>query len=252
MTLEHIQAQFQTAVREGGVPPAGLLRGRLAERGLRAYQHAYPTRLSEALADNYGALAQALGDAAFDELARAYLQTHPPTEPSIRWFGHAMPVFMDRWADLPHPALADLARLDWALRGAFDAAEHPTLDPETLAALAPEAWATQILKPQPHVQLLGLQWAVGPTWHALTAARESGQEAELPEPEALAHQLLVWRHEHKTQWRSLEADEAQALCVALQEPLSLADWLALQGETRLPQAVAWLQRWALDGLLREH
>jgi hypothetical protein len=53
------------------------------------------------------------------------------------------------------------------------------------------------------VQLLDLQWAVGPVWHAL----KSGQE-EVPPPEALDHSMLVWRQGMNTQWKSLTPTEA--------------------------------------------
>jgi len=245
-TLAEIQAALQQAVRAGAPAPDGLLRG--SAQGLAIYQHAYRARLREALADNHPALAQALGDEGFAALATAYLEAHPPTEPSIRWYGHRLAAFMDEWAELPHPALADLARLDWALRQAFDAAAHPPLGLPELAALHPEDWAELPLRLQPSVQLLDLHWAVGPAWHALNEARAAGQEAELPEPQALAHRLLVWRSGLQPHWRSLAADEAMALQALFAQPV-LADWLAAQGEAALPQAVAWLQAWVAAGLL---
>ncbi|MBH9576812.1 HvfC/BufC N-terminal domain-containing protein [Inhella proteolytica] len=245
-TLAQIQATLQHAVRAGEPAPDGLLRG--SAQGLAIYQHAYRARLREALADNHPALAQAVGDKGFAALAAAYLEAEPPTEPSIRWYGHRLAAFMDGWAELPHPALADLARLDWALRQAFDAAAHPLLGPSELAALRPDEWADLRLRLQPSVQRLDLHWAVGPAWHALNAARAAGQEAELSEPQARAHSLLVWRSGLQPHWRSLAEDEAAALQALLQEP-ALADWLAAQGEAALPQAVGWLQAWSAEGLL---
>jgi Putative DNA-binding domain len=256
MQLSTLQSQFQAAVREGASPGA-LLKGPQAERGLQAYRTAYPARLAEALQDNYSVLHQALGDELFAGLAQAYLRAHPPTEPSIRWYGHALAGFMDAWDGLPHPALADLARLDWALRSVFDAAAAPALTPETLAATPPQAWGQLPLRLQSHVHLVPLQWAVGPAWHALAAARDTGEPAALPPPEALAHTLLAWRQSLQPQWRSLAADEAQALDLVQAStegpPLHLADWLghclSAHGEDALPQAVAWLQQWTHDGLL---
>ncbi|MFO1252870.1 MAG: DNA-binding domain-containing protein [Inhella sp.] len=242
-TLDQIQAALQQAVRAGEPAPHGLLRG--SAQGLAIYQHAYRARLSEALADNHPALAQALGDEGFAALAAAYLAAHPPTEPSIRWYGHRLAAFMDEWAELPHPALADLARLDWALRHAFDAAACPALE---LAALQPEDWATLRPQLQPSVQLLALHWAVGPAWHALNAARAASQEAELPEPAPLVHTLLVWRSGLQPHWRSVGDAEATAL-QALAAAASLAPWLEEQGEAALPQAVGWLQAWSAEGLL---
>lgn len=248
MTLAALQRAFQAAVLNPaqGADASTLLRGN--PRGLQAYRHAYPARLREALQDNYGVLAQALGDEGFALLAKGYLEAHPPTEPSIRWFGHALADFMEGWPDLPHPALADLARLDWALRTAFDAAACPPLLPEALAALPPARWAALHLRLQPHVQTLSLAWAVGPAWHALADARDAGREAELPPPEPLAHRLLVWRIALAPQWRSLDAEEAEALDALGAEP-TLAAWLEARGEAALARSVALLQRWVADGLL---
>lgn len=244
MTLAEQQAAFQAAVRDGAELPPGLLRGRMAQRGLAVYRHAYGARLTEALRDNYAGLHQALGDADFDALAAAYLTAHPPTEPSIRWFGDRLPAFMDDWPTLPHPALADLARLDWALRAAFDGAEHPALTEHALRALPPAAWARLPLRLQPHLQLLRLQWEVAPAWHALTQARERGEEADLPAPQALPHSLAVARADDgRTHWQSLAEDEAQALATLADAPM-LADWLAQRGEAELVASVALLQRWA--------
>jgi hypothetical protein len=53
------------------------------------------------------------------------------------------------------------------------------------------------------VQLLGLNWAVGPVWHALKAEQD-----DVPAPEALAHHLLIWRTGLKPQWKSLTEVES--------------------------------------------
>ena len=71
-------------------------------------------------------LPQVLGDGAFDALALAYTDTHPSTHPStqssIRWFGDRLPRIMaERDERVPRAALTDPARMEWALRTAFDA-----------------------------------------------------------------------------------------------------------------------------------
>lgn len=240
--LADLQRGFQAAVCEGADPGA-LLRGN--PLGLQAYRHAYRARLVEALQDNHPALHQALGDEAFTALTHAYLAEHPPSEPSIRAFGAQLADFMGRWPALPHPALADLARLDWALRHAFDAAQEAVLDAARL--MDPAQWADTPLRLQPHVRVTALQWQVAPAWHALQQAREAGVEAELPAPEPLAHAVLSWRQGLAPQWRSLDAAEA-ALLQGLHGQ-SAAAWLEAQGEEALAQAVALLQRWVVDGLL---
>jgi hypothetical protein len=240
--LAELQHRLQAAICEGADPGA-LLRGN--ELGLQAYRFAYRARLVEALQDNHPALHQALGDAAFTALTHAYLAEHPSSEPSIRWFGAQLADFMARWPELPHPALVDLARLDWALRHAFDAPAHAPLQAEQLAD--PALWAATALRLQPHVRISALHWQVAPAWHALQQARDAGIEAELPAPEPLDHALLSWRIGLAPQWRSLDAAEADLLR-GLQGQ-SAADWLGAQGEAALTQAVAHLQRWVVDGLL---
>jgi hypothetical protein len=252
MTLHALQAAFQSAVlgADGGL---ALLRGgERAARGLAVYRGAYRSRLRAALRDNYGVLHQALGDEAFDALADAYLAAHPPRESSIRWFGDCLAGFMAAWPALPHPALADLARLDWALRGAFDAEAVPRLDAAALEALAPDSWAGVALRLQPHASVLELAWAVAPAWHALADARERGADVTVPAPAELRHALVAWRDALQPRWRTLDEAEAEAIALIARNPgLPLGEWLeqAVSAATPLAQAVAWLRRWADDGLL---
>ncbi|ALT79154.1 HvfC/BufC N-terminal domain-containing protein [Paucibacter sp. KCTC 42545] len=228
--------------------------------GLRAYRHAYRARLQAALRDNYLVLHRALGDEAFDALALRYLNAHPPHQPSIRWFGDGLAEFMADEAQL-HPSLIELARMDWALRAAFDAAEAAALlGVEDLAALAPEDWGGQCFRLQPSVQLLPLQWAIEPAWRQLREYEpEQGEaEPELAEPEAHAHWLLIWRDAAlETRWRSLEPLEAQQL-LALQAGDSFASLCEMAAAAaadpeQSPHAAALaaqaLGRWLGEGLL---
>ncbi|HNH12398.1 MAG TPA: DNA-binding domain-containing protein, partial [Rhodocyclaceae bacterium] len=84
-------------------------------RRLDIYRHAYRSRLTEALAANYPVLARALGDEAFAQLALQYIDARPSRHASIRWFGDQLGAFCDEHPDaLPHPALRDLIKLEWA------------------------------------------------------------------------------------------------------------------------------------------
>lgn len=253
-------AQLQAlaaAIRTAQPPPAGLLVADGA-RGLEVYRHAYRARLLAALRDNYTVLARALGDEAFDALGLAYLATHPSRTPSIRWFGAALADFMaGAGQDLvPHAALVDMARMDWALRQAFDAADAPPLQGAALAALAPEDWAGLVLRLQPGAQRVTLAHAIEPAWRALRAWEpESGApQPELDAPAPHAHELLVWRPGLETRWRSLEPLEAALLAaVADGQPFAaLCERAAAQlgdAEAAAPAVVAALQRWLVEELL---
>ena len=137
-----LQRCFQRAVlTEDFTPGLFVAEGREPAGGLGLYLMAYRARLLSALRDNFPVLHRALGDEAFAELARDYIDAHPSRSRSIRWFGDELTAFLDAVRErLPHPALADVARMDWAVRGALDAAGAAALTLTDLAALAPEQW----------------------------------------------------------------------------------------------------------------
>ncbi len=231
----------------------GLLRTGTGHDRLGIYRHAYRSRMAEALRDNFERLPRVMGDAAFDALAGAYIAAHPSRHPSIRWYGEQFVAFMEARPQLvPHPALVDLARMEWALRAAFDASDAEPLQVEALRAVAPQAWPSLRLRPVPAARLLPMRWAVEPLWRALQEV-DIGQEPELPEPQAGEHLLLVWRRELQTTWRSLDAREAVLLqaVFAGQTFAALCEQAAVDtGEDAAAAAVVGaLQGWLADGLL---
>ncbi|WP_374563041.1 putative DNA-binding domain-containing protein [Ideonella sp.] len=213
------------------------------------YHHAYRARLIEALRSNLPVLHRVLGDDDFAALALAYLAEQPSRQPSIRWFGDALPAWLAPHPEaLPHPALADLAAMEWALGCSFDAADATPLAFADLAALPPEQWPDASFAAHPSVHLLALQWAVEPIWQALT----NDEEATTDAPEALEHRLLIWRQGLETRWRSLQPDEATVLsaCLAGATFSSLSELAVIHHQDN---ASAWmagaLRRWVNDGLL---
>ena len=244
MSLAAQQLAFKRAVEHG--------EGAAAVRGLlRIYEQAYPARLTAALRDNFGVLPTVLGDDAFDALAHAYIAAHPSRRPSIRWFGDALPAFMATRDDLvPHPALIDLARMEWALRCAFDAADAPSLDAGDLADVPADQWPALVFAPLPSLQVLTMHWSVEPVWRAL-----QGEDApDLPEPEALPHELLIWRQGLETRWRTLDAPAARLLHCALRgetfAELCVLAAAEVGDEQAALHAASALRAWIGDGLFR--
>jgi hypothetical protein len=257
MSVAAQQQQLAAAIRDGA-DAAGLLAGDFAT-GLAVYRHAYRARLVEALADNYTVLARALGDEAFEALGHAYAAARPSRHPSIRWFGHELAGFMAEAGEglVPHASLVDIARMDWALRAAFDAADSPALEAAALAALGPDDWAGLVLHLHPSVQRVPLVHAIEPAWRVLREWEpESGDDPPaLPEPAPHAHVLLAWRQGLQTRWRSLEPLEAALLdAVAAGEPFAqLCERAAGQlgdADAAAPAVIGALQQWLAEGLLR--
>lgn len=249
-SLLNSQQRFQRAVLADDLTP-GLfaVEGPEVSGGFALYLMAYRARLLAALRDNFPVLHRALGDETFAGLARDYIDAHPSRFRSIRWFGDTLVSFLDADPErLPHPALADVARMDWAMRGAFDAQGTPLLTLDDLAALAPEDWPQRRFTLLPSLRSVELEWSVEPIWRALN----EDAEAETVAPEPLAHLLLVWRPQLDCLWRSAGDTEASAL-QALAQGATFAECCAAiagAGESD-PAAVALglLQRWVSDGLL---
>jgi hypothetical protein len=226
---------------------------------LAIYREAYRGRLIDALRSNYPVLHRVLGDEAFAVLAIDYLASYPSQERSIRWFGHRLAAWLDERLRsdpqaLPHPALPDLARMEWAIGLSFDAADDAPLSREALAARAPGDWPGLRFKGHPSAAVVSLAWDVEPLWRSLTDDPDAGTEP----PASHAHRLLVWRQGLDSRWRSLPADEADALeaCLCGCPFGAVCEQVAGAGPADAPasepaQRVAgWLLQWVAAGLLR--
>jgi hypothetical protein len=229
-------AELLRPTPQGGPPRLGI------------YRNAYRARLTDALRENYPVLHRVQGDEAFDELAERFIATCPSHQPSIRWFGSALPEWLAANHDqLSHPALADLARMEWALCTAFDAADDTPLSVDDLLAHAPEAWPTLRFTGHPSLRLIALDWAVEPLWRTLS----DNPEAETAAPEPQPHHLLVWRKNDQNQWRSVEPFEADLLQAALAGE-SFAELCEHAAATQCEQAAAavagHLRIWVESGL----
>jgi hypothetical protein len=254
-TLADQQQRLLRAVTHGNADD-GLLRNPSGQREplLRIYQNAYCARLMSALRDNYGLLPRLMGDAAFEALAYAYLHAHPSHQPSIRWFGAHLPAFMADHDELvPHPAMIDMARMEWALRSAFDAADAAPLQAQALAAVPASDWAHLVLQPHPSLQMLALSWQIEPAWRALHAAAED-EEPTLDAPEPCAHSLIIWRPQLDTRWRSAASPLEALLLHAVLQGVPFAALCEQAAEHIDPEAAAaavvgHLQHWVGEGLL---
>ena len=165
---------------------------------------------------DFGALARALGPAAFHDLVKTYLMANPPSHPSLRYAGKDLAGFLETE---PFAAIfgrrcayaADLARLEWALCDAFDARDAPVLGREDLAAIAPEAWAELRLRASPSLAVLSLGWPVHTVRERFDREPEEETWDEAPVLEPRKTQIRVWRREETVHYRAISAQEAEVL-----------------------------------------
>jgi hypothetical protein len=216
---------------------------------LSIYGNAYRSRLAEALASNFPALAGLLADD-FDMLAAGYVQSHDSRYSSIRYYGSDLPQFLASHADYAAvPVLAELARWEWAMAETFDAADAAPLGHAALARFSPGQWAQLRFRFHPSVRRLDLSWNVPQLWQALSAASERPAADLSAAPVA----WLLWREQLATYFRSLPPGEAAVLDGALRGwPFGeLCESLCAElGASAAPaRAAELLSSWVAAGLI---
>lgn len=172
------------------------------------YQHAYWARLVESLGVDFPGLKALAGGEAFDRLARAYIARHPSVDPSIRWAGRLLPEYLrteSRWRD--DPWWTDMARFDWALAHAFDAADAPAATLAQLAVGPPEFWGGLRLKPHPTLDCFAVSTPVDQIRPIMLADAAAAFDRDARRDGA----LMVWRMEYDVKFRAIDGNEAAAL-----------------------------------------
>ena len=255
MSLTALQQAFQDYVLDSARTIVERIEpGRLAdhERRLAIYRDGYRLRLVEALGTDFDALVAIMGEQAFENACRAYVEATPSVFRNVRWYGGNLATFLREtppWRD--YPWLADIAQFEWTLTLAFDAADAPAVRFEDLAALPSDAWATLGFRLHPSGRMIELR-ANAP---AIRKAVDAGTPA--PEPELADEPVtwLLWRKDLSPHFRSLSKPEAWALRGAregLNFPMiceGLCDWLA--PEEAASAAARWLRTWVDDQLIAE-
>jgi hypothetical protein len=219
---------------QGSLPPLARL---------KIYHDAYRWRLLEVMQDHFAQTHRYLGDGFFQSEALAFIEAHPSEHHSLRDYGHAWPEWLA--ARFPDDTdMADLARLEWALRQAFDAANRCALTLADLGHVPTDAWATVGFELAPGTTVLHLSHDVAPLWQSL--AREEAPEPVRSRPTG----VLVWRQGWQPHFRTLQESEAlavEALLAGRSFSEACAHLVASpNGETQVGQ---WLQTWVEEGLL---
>ena len=212
--LASLQRAFQRHVyRPGRAMERAVLATPQANAGRRlgVYAGAYRARLVEALGNDYPALHAVLGEHAFDRAMRRFIAARPSRTSNLRWYGGQLASFLarsPRWGR--RPLLADLARFEWALGLAFDAADAPLVGPEEAARVSAADWPGMRLRLHPSVQRLWLRSAAPQAWTRHILGRGAPVDGSR-RPESA---WLVWRKDQEPFFRALPPEEAWALGAA--------------------------------------
>lgn len=216
---------------------------------LDVYRRGYRIRLHDALATEFPGLALMAGRR-FEHLLASYVEAHPSGHYNIRWHGAGLAAFLDYglpWSK--QPALADMARLDWAISTTFDAADEMVVAPAQLAELPGDAWVNLRLRPLGHLQLLPCECNID----AFRRAADRGAPRPHLRRYARRRHLLVWRQALAVRYRPVGDDERAALTGLMHgETFSqLCEHLAERHDpaTAMSRATQLLHRWLDDGLI---
>lgn len=166
--LAERQRDFAAALLDARTDvPAGLVGpdGMPSARRFNVYRNNVVVGLSESLKVTYPAVCRIVGEEFFLAMARVYVTADPPRSPMLLQYGSGFPDFIGRFAPAANlPYLADVARIEWAWKEAFHAADATPLSPAVLAEIPQERLGDLRLRLHPSVQLVTSQYPALTMW----------------------------------------------------------------------------------------
>lgn len=190
--MNDLQELFCTALLDPEQPvPPGLSDGakRRKDQRFNVYRNNIAVSLREAIRAGFPIITKLLGGKNMDGLAQVFLRAHPPSSPVLMHYGAKFPAFLAGTAQLSHLGyLADVARLELAIRRSYHAADTAAIAPDLLANLAPETLMRATLTFAPTVQLIRSDWPIFDIWRYNT-------EPDAPKPRPEPQDVLVTRPE---------------------------------------------------------
>lgn len=203
------------------------------ELGLSVYRNNVHSSLAAALAAQFPVVQRLVGKDFFAGLASDYVCSHPPTDPSLTFYGKDFADFIEQREDCrPVPYLADVTRLELADQHALHASDTPALAVSSLLALPPEQLADAVFLLHDSTTLLASRW---PVQHIFEENLKA-EPATIVLQDNTCEFLLVYRLGSEVQIVNLQ-EPAFHLLQALQAGLNLQTaWQQLQARCPLPDA----------------
>lgn len=249
--LHHLQTTFQNYLLNGqkAIEQSIVASEKVSvTTRLGIYREAYQYRLMEALANNYPCIKTFLGEA-FKKISILYIEAHPSTFRSIRWFGEAFPSFLKQSVLKEAAFLAELAELEWKMALAFDAADSDAFKMEQMATIAPESWGDMLIMPHPSLQRMNFFSNVVSIWQQLVA--EDDVEALIQN--TASSPWILWRTHYVTRYYALSGEEAWAIdriiCGATFGELCEGLCQFMDEQEVGMRAASFLKSWIQSGLL---
>lgn len=199
-------AEFQNALLDMTAPlPTGLVLDANTAARFAVHRQTCRTGLVDCLRTAYPAVATALGKAYFDALAVEFIQASPPASPVLQEYSPEFPHFVEHFPPLAEwPWLGDVARIDWARREAYHAADAEVISAAHLQTLPVESLLRASLRLHPSLRTLTSPYPAWSLWHCQQSPDKSTTVHDWH-----AESLQVWRVDDDVHLRLLSVGEAE-------------------------------------------
>ncbi len=162
------------------------------------HRHHFMTTMTDALATSYPVVQRLVSEASFAVLCRHFIADHPPKTPCLFDYGDEFGDFLADFAK-NDPYLADVARLENAIRKVAHASDHPTCTPAALSGMNADDLGATRLPLHPSIQRMTSPWAVFEIWNNNQC--DDVPQTPLHAPSGTQH-LIVVRQKELTQKES--------------------------------------------------
>jgi len=187
------QTDFRRAILDPTVmAPDGLTNpdGVAATKRFDVYRNNVAASLTDALQTAFPVINKLIGDDNFKAVAGIYLRQHPPNSPLMMFYGADMPAFLAGFEPLQSiPYLADVAKLELAMRHAYHAADAKAVDAAVFQQIAGESLMAATFDFAPAVQLVRSRFPIHAIW-------QFNMVDDAPKPEAGGQNVLITRPEY--------------------------------------------------------
>ncbi|HSF91490.1 MAG TPA: DNA-binding domain-containing protein [Paracoccaceae bacterium] len=191
-----MQNSFSTALLDAKAPvPDGVIdpKGRPARKRFNVYRNNVVVSLTEALAAGFPVIRTLVGAEFFAAMAKVYVAHNPPRSPLMQMYGENFPRFLKKFKPVAHlPYLPDTARLEWARREAYHAADKAAGGAEKLSKLGEQDLGRARFELHPSLRVVSSEYPILAIWQKNSGAPEAslpagGQSVMIVRPEMQLH-----------------------------------------------------------------
>jgi hypothetical protein len=173
------QSVFAKALLNPDAPlPPGIIdpQGRPAPKRFDVYRNNVTASLTAALEVSFPAVAKLVGLEFFRATALVFLRAHPPKSRIMMLYGDEFPAFLQTFPPAVSLGyLADVARLEQAIRESYHSVDATPIDPARVTQLDEAQLMAARLRLAPSLRLLKSDWPQLSIWQATLHAGEKPQ-----------------------------------------------------------------------------